>query len=61
MPDKASNDRNLINIHLRGSKEYEIRFIAAKFGILREIVRKAAAEVGNNRELIEERLKKIIP
>ncbi len=39
-----------------GNKEYEIRYLAGKFGILRKVVSCIISEVGLNRELIEKNI-----
>ncbi|HVF80489.1 MAG TPA: DUF3606 domain-containing protein [Flavisolibacter sp.] len=41
-----------------GEEDYEVAFLAKKFGVSAEQVRKAIEEVGNSRKKIEERLRR---
>jgi hypothetical protein len=40
-----------------GNEEYEVRHLAEKFNVSAEEVRRIIGEVGNSREMIEERLR----
>ena len=57
-----ADDKNLRDgrdrSRVSGSEEYELKYLAEKLNISIEEVRKAVEKVGNNREKIEEYLKR---
>jgi hypothetical protein len=58
MPDnKDSRDKRDRN-RVAGDENYELSYLQEKLGVSRERIREAIEAVGNNREKIEEYLKK---
>ena len=53
MSDDKQNQSNQDRARVSGTEDYEVQYMAQKFGVEPAIVRKALSEVGNNRKDIE--------
>ena len=54
MPDNKNNSGSQDRLRISGDQDYEVRYLAEKFGVLPAIVRKAISEVGNLRKDVED-------
>ncbi|MBO9571072.1 MAG: DUF3606 domain-containing protein [Chitinophagaceae bacterium] len=57
MPDNRENRGQRDRQRIDADELYEMNYIADKLGVSKEEVRNAIAEVGNNREKVEEYLR----
>ena len=54
MSDNKNNSGSQDRLRISGDQDYEVQYLAEKFGVLPAIVRKAIAEVGNLRKDVED-------
>ena len=54
MSDNKNNSGSQDRLRISGDQDYEVQYLAEKFGVLPAIVRKAISEVGNLRKDVED-------